>query len=243
MTEQSMLILQKLEEDRMQNALLIRALNVTPDTECHIYGESVAVLDGVGRIWLFSLKNNGDFEKLLGMLEAPLSYTFMITDEAFFEDVSSVINVKESVDYLQYTIDAPCFSDTVHECPEGVEIIKIDESWTEYILSLYKSAEFGNETYVRKCLRVNPAYGALLNGERAGFIMEHANGELGTIYVVKEARRYGIGRLLMQAITPDYIKQGGIGVGLVLPSNAKCTGMLDDTNYKLASKKIMWIYK
>lgn len=243
MTQQNVRILQKLEEDRMQNALLIRALNITPDTESHIYGESVAVLDGVGKIWLFSLKDDGDFEKLLGMLKTPLSYTFMITDEAYLKDVSSAISVSESVDYLQYTIDVPVFSDTVHEWPEGVEIVKIDESWTDYILSLYKSPEFGNEAYIRKCLRVNPAYGALLNGERAGFIMEHANGELGTIYVVKEARRYGIGRLLMQAITPDYVNQGGIGVGLVLPSNAKCTGMLDDTNYKLAPKKIMWIYK
>ena len=231
-----------LERDRLQNALLIRALNVTPDARTYLQGESVAVQEAEGGIWLFSLKDEGDFAALVKKIGPDLSYTFFLADADHFDEVHRVLPHSVGVQYVQYAIDAPTFS-TVPLIPgEGLEFVPMDHSWMDYILSIYQSQEFANADYVGKCLDCNPAYGALYHGEKVGFIMCHLDGEVGTIVVSEKARGKGLGRLLMQAITPDYIAKGGIGSGMVLPENEFCNRMLRGSNYVATPKHIMWAY-
>lgn len=235
-------LLQILERDRLQNALLIRALNVTPNAKAYIYGESIAVREAEGGIWLFALNRKGDFAELIKMIGSELSYTFLLNDADYFEDVHHVLPHSVGVRYLQYAIDRPAYSETVYEPAEGIELVPMDHSWMEYILSVYESQEFANEDYVGKCLDCNPAYGALYHGEKVGFIMCHLDGEVGTIVVSEKAQGKGLGRLLMQAITPDYIAKGGIGSGMVLPENTICNRMLRGSYYTATPKHVMWAY-
>lgn len=234
-----------LERARAQNALLLRALAMCPETEAHVVGESIAVREARSGFWMFSLApGEGDFARLIERFSHPLGYTFLLNDAACMDEVQSVLPGAWGAEYVQYVIEKPTFADKVYPIVgEGLELCRIGEDWLDYILSVYTSREFAHEDYLRLCLKINPAWGATLNGEKVGFIISHLDGELGTIAVSPHARGHGLGRLLMQAITPDYIKQSPLGAGMVLPDNEFCVRMLRGTNYIAAPKHVMWVYR
>lgn len=232
-----------LMRDRRQNALLIRALSMCPETEAHIIGESIAVREARSGFWMFSLTREGDFFRLIEQFKHPLGYTFLLTDTAHMDEVKRALPRAWGAEYVQYVVEKPTFADKVYPVrSEELKLCRIGEDWLDYILSMYTSREFAHEDYLRLCLKLNPAWGATLRGEKVGFIMSHLDGELGTIAVSPHARGQGLGRLLMQAITPDYIKQSPLGAGMVLPDNEFCVRMLRGTNYIAAPKHVMWVY-
>lgn len=236
-------LLLKLNKSRGKNAFLIRTLLLHGDTEAHEYNGSAAVYESVSGVWLFSLEHEGDFEMLLKELKQEVGYTFYVNSVRYFDEVKSCFGNLSMKEYRQYVIEKPCFSDKIIPAPEGVELVSIDRSWIDFILSIYHSKEFANAEYIGRCIDMNPAFGALYNGEKVGFILEHINGELGTIAVSENARGKNIGKLLMQRITPEYISQAEIGVGFVLKENVGSNGMLKNSNYSPAQDTIMWLYQ
>ena len=241
-TEENQTILQKLEAKPLRNAMLLRALRLNPDSETVSVGDSVALKEKNSGMWFFSLAKEGDFSKLFERLPSPISYTFMITDEVYYDEVCRVIPTAEGVRYCQFVIDSPRFISEDRALPEGLELVKIDRSWMDFILEYYSSREFGNAEYVGRCLDENPAYGALLNGEKVGFHLTHLNGEMGPIMVHPKARGMGLAKLMSHIILPEYLDGCGIGAAMVLPTNDNCQRMVSGTNLKLAPECVIWIY-
>lgn len=235
-------ILEKLERDKLQNAMLIRTLRAYPDAKVLTAGDSVAVMEPITGMWMFDLRNAGDFAMLYELMKHEISYTFLVTDEAYYDEVIGVIPTAAGVRYYQFVIDTPRFIAEDREFPEGLELVKIDRSWMDFILEYYSSMEFGNEEYVGKCLDANPAYGALLNGEKVGFHLSHLNGELGPIMVHPKARGMGLAKLMSHIIMPEYLEKSGIGAAMVLPTNTDCRRMVSGTNLKIAPKQVVWVY-
>ena len=234
-------ILRLLNKHRMENAFLIRALETHPDTETHVLGESVAVYEPRSGSWLFRLEKEGDFTELYGRLEAPLG-TFYVSGKAFFGEIKTVIPNARAQEYVQYVMDSSMCVFNPGAINPDIEIVPIDKSWTEFILSLYKSEEFGSKEYIDRCIELNPGFGALLDGQKVGYILIHLDGEVGSMTISEKARGLGIGKTLMQYINPPYAAQASIGVGFVLPDNRASHRMMSKSCYVPFDRKILWVY-
>ncbi len=242
MMSQEKKALELLEKDELQNAMLIRAIRRSAVSKILFYRESVAIREAESGQWMFALKEAGDFQAFYDRMAAEMSYTFLINDEDFYDEVCAVIASADGVRYNQFVIDTPCFIAEDRPLPPGVELVKIDRSWMDFILENYTSREFGNEEYIGKCLDKNPAYGVLLNGKKVGFHLSHLNGEMGPIMVLPEARGLGLAKQLSHIIMPAYLEGSGIGAAMILPSNGNCQRMVSGTNLKVAPKHVVWIY-
>ncbi|MGN1341297.1 MAG: GNAT family N-acetyltransferase [Oscillospiraceae bacterium] len=233
--------LSALDKDRAGNSFLIRTLETQPDTEYHAVGDSCAVLERRTGSWLFNLRASGDFTKLAGQLESPLN-TFYVNTAKYWDEIQSVIPGAQAQEYVQYVLDSGMFISDKSLMNPDIEVVKIDKSWTDFILTLYKSKEFGYKEYIDSCIDTNPGFGALLNGEKIGYVLIHMNGEIGSMVISEKARGRGVGRTLMQYITPAYAKQASIGCGFVLPENRCSQRMMEKSCFIALNRKIIWVY-
>ncbi len=241
MKEKTKHLLSTLESDRAGNSFLIRTLETEPDTEQHTVGDSSAVLEQRTGCWLFNLRESGDFTELASRLESPLN-TFYVNSSQHWDEIKSVVSGAYAQEYVQYVLDSGMFVNDDSVINPDIEVVKIDKSWTDFILTLYKSEEFGHKEYIDSCIDLNPGFGALLNGEKIGYVLIHMDGEIGSMVISEKARGRGVGRTLMQYITPEYAKQASIGCGFVLPENRCSQRMMEKSCFIALNRKIMWVY-
>lgn len=234
-------LLSGLNCDRAGNSFLIRTLETEPDTEFHTAGDSSAVLEKRTGCWLFDLRAEGDFAKLLGQLDSPLG-TFYVNNNKYLDEIKAEVSGVSVQEYVQYVLDSGMFVRNESVINPEIEIVEIDKSWTEFILSLYKSEEFGNKEYIDSCIDTNPGFGALYNGEKIGYVLIHMDGEIGSMVISEKVRGKGVGRMLMQYITPAYAKQASIGCGFVLPENRCSQRMMEKSCFIPLNHKIIWVY-
>ena len=225
----------------MENAFLIRVLETHPDTETHVLGNSVAVYEPRSESWLFRLENEGDFTELYRRAKAPVG-TFYASGKAFFGEMKTVFPDARGQEYVQYVMDSKMFVFNHEAVNPEIEVVPIDKGWTDFILSIYKSKEFSKREYIDRCIELNPGFGALLNGEKVGYILIHLDGEVGSMTILEKARGHGIGKTLMQYINKPYAAQASIGVGFVLPENRASQRMMSKSCYVPFDRKILWVY-
>lgn len=234
-------LLSTLNRDRKGNSFLIRTLETEPDTQCHTVGDSCAVLEKRTGCWLFNLRSKGDFDELVKQLESPLA-TFYVNTAEYWDEIKKAIPDASMQEYVQYVLDSSMFVRNDSVINPEIEIVEIDKSWTDFILTLYKSEEFGYKEYIDSCIDANPGYGALLNGEKIGYVLIHMDGEIGSMVISEKVRGKGVGRTLMQYITPAYAKQASIGCGFVLPDNRCSQRMMEKSCFIPIDHKIIWVY-
>jgi len=207
---------------RRENSFLIRTLENESNAERYFCGDSAAVLEANTGYWLFSIADRGDFTKLYSEIGRDIG-TFYVNSCAYIQEIKDI------------------FPELTAHNPE-VSVVPLDESWVEFILSLYKSPEFGNEPYISECIRKTPGFGALCGGERVGYVTIHLDGEIGSMVISEKARGKGIGRTLMQYITPKYAEQASIGCGFVLPDNRCSQRMMVNSCFTALNENIFWAY-
>lgn len=234
-------LLSALDSDRAGNSFLIRTLETEPDTEVHTVGESCAVLEQRTGCWLFDLRKSGDFTELVSLLQSPLK-TFYVNSTQYWDEIKACRPGAAAQEYIQYVLESDMFIYNESVINPDIEIVKTDRSWTDFILSLYKSEEFGHKEYIDSCIDTNPGFGALLDGERIGYVLIHMDGEIGSMVISEKARGRGVGRTLMQYITPEYAKQASIGCGFVLPENRCSQRMMERSCFIALDRKIIWVY-
>ena len=167
-------ILRHLNKNKMENAFLIRVLETHPKTETHVFGASVAVYEPLSGSWLFRLDKEGDFTKLYSRLNAPVG-TFYVSGKAFFDEMKTVFPNARGQEYVQYVMFSKMFVFNPEAVNPEIEVVAIDKSWTDFILSIYKSEEFCKREYIESCIDLNPGYGALLDGEKVGEVAGQLN--------------------------------------------------------------------
>lgn len=235
-------ILRILNRKKMKNTFLIRTLENEPDTEAYLCNGSAAVFEKRSGSWLFGIEHKGDFTRLLPLLGKPLETFYVNTDEPW-EEIRSVLNDVQMQPYLQYNIGAEMFRSDPSAVNPEIEVVSVDKGWTDFILTLYKSGEFGYRDYIDACIEAYPGFGAILDGERVGYVLIHLDGEIGSMAVSERVRGRGVGSTLMQRITPVYASQASVGCGFVLPGNICSRRMMERSCFVPLERKIMWVYR
>ncbi|MGN0687850.1 MAG: GNAT family N-acetyltransferase [Oscillospiraceae bacterium] len=236
-----MQICELLNKRRCFNSFLISTFESIEIDETVTYGSSVAIHQKESGYWLFSIENRGDFSELFKRLEKPLG-TFYVNDSTVFNEILELVPEAQAQEYVQYVLESDSFVPDPTAVNSQIEVVKLDKSWTEFILSLYHSPEFGNKPYIDRCIELNSGYGALWNGQRVGYVTIHLDGEIGSMVISEFARGKGVGRTLMQHITPDYIKRASIGCGFVLPDNRASKRMMENACFSALDRNIIWVY-
>ncbi len=234
-------VLSELKNDSIKNALLIRTLENEPDTEFHIYNGSAAVFEKRTGYWLFDIKNSGDFTELIKSFKNPLK-TFYVNSVSPFSEIKYLFNDAKARMYIQYSILSGMFKRDPAAVNPDVNIVPLDKSSTEFILSLYKNPEFAYKEYIDACIDINPSFGAILRGEMVGYVLIHLDGEIGPMVISEKARGKGVGNTLMQSITPLYEAQASAGCGFVLEDNERSCHMMKRACFTPLDEKIMWVY-
>jgi ribosomal protein S18 acetylase RimI-like enzyme len=225
-----------------KNAFLIHSLETDNFTEIKFVGNSMAIRQKETEYYLFSLDKRGDFAELVGVLDKEPK-TFFVNNRDFLDEIKEKFADITVQEYIQYNIFSGDFAPDICPTDDKLEIIPIDTSWTEFILSLYKSLEFGNKPYIDRCIKSNPGFGALLNGEKVGYVLIHMDGEIGSMVISEKARGRRVGSALMQVITPIYEGQASAGCGFVLPDNVCSQKMMTKACFSALDKNILWLYR
>lgn len=233
--------LEKLNRRRKQNSFLIHTLENDSGAECYFSGDSAAVLERNTGYWLFSLNSQGDFTSLLRKIDREIG-TIYVNGCRYLDEIRSNIGTAEAQEYVQYVLESAEYKPDPEAVNPEVTVVPLDHSWVDFILTLYKSPEFGYAEYIRACIDAHPGFGALVNGERVGYVMIHMDGEIGSMVISEKARGKGIGRTLMQHITPEYAQEGSIGCGFVLPENHCSQKMMVNSCFTALEDNVMWIY-
>lgn len=230
--------------NRIENAFLLRTLQRENAQEIKTVGGSVAIYERQSGVYLFSLRNSGDFSQLLQRLEHDFSI-FYVSNSDYVDEIRTEVKTRaeiEAVNYIQYVLESAQYHALSTEICEGIKIVPLDHSWTDFILSQYKNEEFRNADYINYCIDSSPSFGALCGNEKIGFAMIHKDGELGPVVISKNARGGGIGRILVNHITSEYTKMADIGCGFVLPNNEASKKIVLANCFVAAEKQISWIY-
>ena len=206
---------------RRENSFLIRTLENESNAERYFCGDSAAVLEANTGYWLFSIADRGDFTKLYNEIGRDIG-TFYVNSCAYIQEIKDIFPELTAHEYVQYVLDSADYRPNPAAVNPEVSVVPLDESWVEFILSLYKSPEFGNEPYISECIRKNP--------------------EIGSMVISEKARGKGIGRTLMQYITPKYAEQASIGCGFVLPDNRCSQRMMVNSCFTALNENIIWAY-
>ena len=233
--------LERLNMRRRENSFLIRTLENESNAERYFCGDSAAVLEANTGYWLFSIADRGDFTKLYSEIGRDIG-TFYVNSCAYIQEIKDIFPELTAHEYVQYVLDSADYRPNPAAVNPEVSVVPLDESWVEFILSLYKSPEFGNEPYISECIRKSPGFGALCGGERVGYVTIHLDGEIGSMVISEKGRGKGIGRTLMQYITPKYAEQASIGCGFVLPDNRCSQRMMVNSCFTALNENIFWAY-
>lgn len=233
--------MERLNCRRRENSFLIHTLENDSNAEVFFSGESAAVYQKETGFWLFSIARRGDFHKLYHMLDREIG-TFYVNTSTCIYEIKDEIENAHAQEYVQFVLDSHDFVPNPAAVNPEVTVVPLDKSWTDFILSLYKSEEFGHKDYIDRCIEKNSGYGALVDGERVGYVTIHLDGEIGSMVISEKARGKGIGRTLMQYITPEYAKQASIGCGFVMPDNRCSKRMMVNSCFTPLNENIIWVY-
>lgn len=231
--------LEQLNRERVRNSFLISTIEKQSAPEIHEAGGSYAVYEPHDGTYLFSLAEDGGLARLLPLLKHEFS-SFYVNGAQYKQQVKQLFGGAQLQPYLQYYIESAEFVFDEGELNESVQIVKLDKSWTDYILSVYSQSEFSRRDYIDECIDTLPCFGALYEGERVGFILVHTNGELGPIAVDERMRGKGIARTLNQYMFREYTRLASIGCLFVLVDNEKSHRLCSASGIKPMGE-IMWV--
>ncbi|MGN0682239.1 MAG: GNAT family N-acetyltransferase [Oscillospiraceae bacterium] len=234
-------LLELLNKQRRKNSFLINTLESVEVDEAVTYGGSAAVHQKETGYWLFGIDAPGEFKKLCKLLKKPLE-TFYVNDCTLFSEVLDIFPQAKTQAYLQYVLESDGFTPDPSAVNSEIEVVRLDKSWTEFILTLYHNPEFANKRYIDRCIELNSGFGALWNGRKVGYVTVHLDGEIGSMVISEYARGRGVGRTLMQHITPEYTHRASIGCGFVLPDNTASKRMMENSCFSTLDRNIIWVY-
>lgn len=241
MESKKQILLERLNRNRYEYAFIIRAIEMNTADRIYEHKDSIAVFQERSGFHLFALQTSEDFAPLAEMLEENPK-TIYVNNINYLSAVKQIFPAIAVQEYIKTVIERKYFNPASYTQNKEVEIVKIDESWTDFILTLYKSREFGNKEYINRCIRFNPALGAIYKGEMVGYCLEHLDGEIGSLAISEKARELGIGTTLMCAIIPEYLKTVDIGCGFVLPDNICSQKMLKKSCFRFIEPHVFWGY-
>lgn len=234
-------LLELLNRQRINNSFLINTLESVEIDEAVTYGGSVALHQKETGFWLFGIDKPEEFGELCERLEKTLG-TFYVNDCAIFSEVLKIYPEAQAQEYLQYVLEADGFVPDASSVNPEIEVVPLDKSWTDFILTLYHNEEFATKEYIDRCIELNSGFGAIWNGERVGYVTVHLDGEIGSMVISEYARGRGVGRTLMQHITPEYTHRASIGCGFVLPDNNASRRMMENSCFRAMDRNIIWVY-
>lgn len=130
--------LERLNMRRRENSFLIRTLENESNAERYFCGDSAAVLEANTGYWLFSIADRGDFTKLYSEIGRDIG-TFYVNSCAYIQEIKDIFPELTAHEYVQYVLDSADYRPNPAAVNPEVSVVPLDESWVEFILSLYKA--------------------------------------------------------------------------------------------------------
>jgi len=229
--------LENLFADTVRDAAVLYTLyNGEYDSYMQI-GSSVRVRDIRSGYFRFVIGDGDDIKKLTEDVSG-----YIIAVDARHEDIwreclpEAVIKryrlIAATRDMLRRPVDKTL--------PEKAEFVWMDESWDDFVIEKNTDEEFTADV-LRQQIRVHGGVGLLMDGERAGFMMQHLDGEMGPIWVKKEFRNMGFAAWLTWEYLDECLKKNPIIYGLIDPENPAPQKVTRELGFKSLEDDVLHI--
>ena len=230
-------LLEILKKSPEQNVLIIervrRGLYDDPD----IFSSSVKIRDVTSGSYMFDIESPAAFYRLYNTSAAAPGIFFISGDklkDRFTEDGFICVS------YEQFVMEDPVsdFKDESSDFEYGPAGIRdLDQ-----IVSTYQTPEFGYH-YLKTRIERGPSVCAWYKGKLAGYLLTHANGEAGPIYVFPEYRRQHLGYSLVLRMNKMLQEQDILPIVLISPDNIASINLAEKSGYKKVHGRVMWVYR
>jgi len=233
------ILLTRLREKRPEHAPLQNVV----ERGCHeavgIAGDSFCIRDRLSGYHLFAATDELELDVLFDETEPNLD-TFLLQDSRLIGTALLRYPKAAAAEYHLYVLHRE------DPLPEAVvraedDIVPLDAGWLPFMLERYLDPEFGHEPYLADRIRRGPGLGLLHRGERAAFVLQHKNGEVGPLVVDQQFRGHGIGQELMKRFNRELLQRNTCAYGLVKPENLASAGMMTASGYHWTGHSIWWV--
>jgi GNAT superfamily N-acetyltransferase len=233
-------ILEVLGQNLENNAPLINVIERNCHEKQKVSGASVRIKDRLSGIYMFSLNDKRDIDALIEDVRDELD-TFFINSDVFETEILERFPEAVIYKYILFVMKREDYSECEMDI-EDFEIVRLDLDWLDFILEHYNSAEFGNERYLRHRIQNGPGLGLVKDGQKVAFVLQHKDGEAGPLVVDKAYRSIGLGSKLLRCFNQQLFKNNSIIYGFVEPNNMASARMMENSGYKKAQDKVLWVY-
>lgn len=234
-------LLLELNKNKDQNAPLINVV----ERECHVdvlkIGNSICIRDKISGTHMISTENWCELKVLLEKIEEKLD-TFMITTNSYKNEILHKFPRVMVSEYELYTMQKQNYV-SYNWTIEDFEVVKLDLDWMNYILFHYKDKEFGNEKYISDRILLGCGLGLLYRGEKAAFLLQHKDGEIGPVFVEPKFRGRRLGSELTKRFHELLFEKSSILYAFIEKSNRISARTIIKSGYKKANNDILWVYR
>ena len=225
-----------LARDPDQNALMVSCLNRGTARNVSIIGQSVCFQDSNSGNYMLRCDSLEEFE---AQYAAMPPCTFLLANGALGGRVQEAHPELTLCEYCQWVLTEPPEIE-VHEM-EGVAFGPVTKAQLPFIFRTYLSDEFDHD-YVRRQIERAPALCAFENGKILGYVLTHADGEAGPMYIDPAARGKGLGTEMLRRITRMLVAQGYIPLGHIHTDNQVSMKMHRHVGFHQCGELIFWAY-
>ena len=175
--------LDKIKEDRINYANIITILNLPHELILNTK-DYFLIYFPEGDIYYAGCDEKSDKDKELCKKINEIGYKVLSTPS---EKIAKGLNSKRSRGYLQYVYRG----DIIKESESKMIVLKDED--LEYVQETYRRGE-----YMVKLHKNKKIWGYYENNILIGYVMEHANGSTGGLFVKPEFRNKGYGTLILK---------------------------------------------
>ncbi|MDL2217590.1 GNAT family N-acetyltransferase [Christensenellaceae bacterium OttesenSCG-928-M15] len=227
-------LLEILNENAAQNALLIERVKSMRFADAAAEGGNVRIYDTESGNYMFCASSLAAFYRLYRSAAKKPSI-FFLSNDTLHGELSQAHNCVLLEQWLMYEA-APEIKDK-----QGFSYGPLTLQDLDYVAETYQSEEFDRE-YLEKRIQSGPTLCARKNGKLMGYMLTHADGETGPLYVPPESRGNGLGLQLVCRISNAIQRVGGMPIGLIYPENEASRQLHKKVGYVPCKIHTMWVY-
>ncbi|MDQ7096741.1 GNAT family N-acetyltransferase [Desulfosporosinus sp. PR] len=234
-------LLLKLQRNKEQYAPLINVVERECHEEAEVIGDSVCLRDKASGTYMIATEKWDELEALLEKGGEKLD-TFMITPNNYKPEIlgkfpQAVVSeyelyIMQKENYIPYSWAIGDF-----------EVVKLDIDWLDFILRNYNDKEFGNARYISDRIVHGPGLGLLHQGEKAAYLMQHKDGEIGPVFVLPKFRGRGLGSELTKRIHAVLWEKSSVLYAFIEKSNRISAQTIVKSGYAKVKQDILWVYR
>lgn len=237
--------IETLWQEKMKNFALFQVVERGSFEDLKITGNSLRLKDTESGCYMFTIDAENDIPLLVEDIRPKLD-VFFINSDLYLSQLEEIFPEARFDTYLAYVMldsDINEAAPPIDTLPGLYTFAVPDTGWADYITSVYKNDEFNSIEYIRDRLLRGSSLGIKYKNEKAAFVLQHKNGEIGPIIVDEKHRRKGLGSVMMKTFCHRLLKYNGVAFALVHPDNLASARMMEACGLKRAPRPVVWGYR